>query len=194
MSEAAESNVKDGYKALREWATVIGVALVIAFLVRGFMLQQFYISGPSMESTMFQDNRVLVNKLSYRLHDIHRGDVVVFDRVTTDGIAVQHDDLIKRVIGLAGDTISISKCVVSVNGKSIDEPYLNDYDLAQTNLDDRCRIPEMAVTTVESGHLFVMGDNRPQSFDSRMFGTIDEKLVVGRAFVIIWPIGSFHWL
>lgn len=194
MSEAAESNVKDGYKALREWVTVIGFALVIAFLVRGFMLQQFYISGPSMESTMFQDNRVLVNKLSYRLHDIHRGDVVVFDRVTTDGVAVQHDDLIKRVIALSGDTISISNCIVSVNGKPIDEPYLNDYDLAQPNLDDRCRIPEMATTTVDSGHLFVMGDNRPQSFDSRMFGTIEQSLVIGRAFVIIWPIGSFHWL
>ena len=194
MSDAADSIPREGTKAIREWVTVVGVALIIAFLVRGFALQQFYISGPSMESTMFQDNRVLVNKLSYRLHDIHRGDVVVFDRVTTDGVAVQHDDLIKRVIGLAGDKISISKCVVSVNGKAIDEPYLNDYDLAQTNLDDRCRIPEMAVTTVESGHLFVMGDNRPQSFDSRMFGTIDEKLVVGRAFVIIWPIGSFHWL
>ena len=194
MSDAADSIQKDGLKAVREWVTVVGVALIIALLVRGFALQQFYISGPSMESTMFQDNRVLVNKISYRLHDIHRGDVVVFDRVTTDGVAVQHDDLIKRVIGLAGDTISISKCVVSVNGKVIDEPYLNDYDLAQTNLDDRCRIPEMAVTTVDSGHLFVMGDNRPQSFDSRMFGSIDEKLVVGRAFVIIWPIGSFHWL
>jgi signal peptidase I len=194
MSDAADSIQKDGLKAVREWVTVVGVALIIALLVRGFALQQFYISGPSMESTMFQNNRVLVNKISYRLHDIHRGDVVVFDRVTTDGVAVQHDDLIKRVIGLAGDTISISKCVVSVNGKAIDEPYLNDYDLAQTNLDDRCRIPEMAVTTVESGHLFVMGDNRPQSFDSRMFGTIDKKLVVGRAFVIIWPIGSFHWL
>jgi len=194
MSDAADSIPKVGLKAIREWVTVVGVALIIAFLVRGFALQQFYISGPSMESTMFQDNRVLVNKISYRLHDIHRGDVVVFDRVTTDGVAVQHDDLIKRVIGLAGDTISISKCVVSVNGKAIDEPYLNDYDLAQTNLDDRCRIPEMAVTTVDSGHLFVMGDNRPQSFDSRMFGSIDEKLVVGRAFVIIWPIGSFHWL
>ena len=194
MSDAADSIPREGLKAIREWVTVVGVALVIAFLVRGFALQQFYISGPSMESTMFQNNRVLVNKISYRLHDIHRGDVVVFDRVTTDGVAVQHDDLIKRVIGLAGDKVSISKCVVSVNGKSIDEPYLNDYDLAQTNLDDRCRIPEMAVTTVDSGHLFVMGDNRPQSFDSRMFGTIDEKLVVGRAFVIIWPIGSFHWL
>jgi signal peptidase I len=194
MSDTAAPSTKVGYKAIREWVTVVGVALVIAFLVRGFALQQFYISGPSMESTMFQDNRVLVNKLSYRLHDIHRGDVVVFDRVTTDGVAVQHDDLIKRVIGLAGDTISISNCVVSVNGKAIDEPYLNDYDLAQSNLDERCRVPELPVTTVESGHLFVMGDNRPQSFDSRMFGTIDKSLVIGRAFVIIWPLGSVDWL
>jgi len=194
MSEPIDPKPNTASKSLREWVTVVGIALVIAFLVRGFVLQQFYISGPSMESTMFQNNRVLVNKLSYRLHDIHRGDVVVFDRVTTDGTAVQHDDLIKRVIGLPGDTVSISKCVVSVNGKPTDEPYLNDYDLAQDNLDDRCRIPEMALTTVEDGHIFVMGDNRPQSFDSRMFGTIDEKLVVGRAFVIIWPVGSFHWL
>ena len=194
MSDVAEPGTKFEYKVIREWATVVGVALVIAFLVRGFALQQFYISGPSMEATMFQDNRVLVNKLSYRLHDIHRGDIVVFDRVTTDGVAVQHDDLIKRVIGLAGDTISISECVVSVNGKPLDESYLNAYDLAQSNLDDRCRIPEMAVTTVESGHLFVMGDNRPQSFDSRMFGTIEQNLVIGRAFVIIWPLGSFRWL
>jgi len=194
MSDVPAPNTKVGYKAIREWVTVVGVALIIAFLVRGFALQQFYISGPSMESTMFQDNRVLVNKISYRLRDIRRGDVVVFDRVTTDGVAVQHDDLIKRVIGLAGDSVSIASCVVSINGMAIDEPYLNDYDLAQSNLDDRCRIPEMEATTVESGQLFVMGDNRPQSFDSRMFGTIDEDLVIGRAFVIIWPLGSFNWL
>jgi signal peptidase I len=194
MSDVPAPNTTVGYKAIREWVTVVGVALIIAFLVRGFALQQFYISGPSMESTMFQDNRVLVNKISYRLRDIRRGDVVVFDRVTTDGVAVQHDDLIKRVIGLAGDSVSITSCVVSINGIAIDEPYLNDYDLAQSNLDDRCRIPEMEATTVESGQLFVMGDNRPQSFDSRMFGTIDENLVIGRAFVIIWPLGSFNWL
>ena len=194
MSEVVESNSKPGMDAVREWITVIGVALLIAFVVRGFVLQQFYISGPSMESTMFQNNRVLVNKLSYRLHDIHRGDVVVFDRVTTDGVEVQHDDLIKRVIGVAGDSVSISNCVVSVNGIEVNEPYLNDYDLAQSNLEDRCRVPEMVSTIVEPGHLFVMGDNRPQSFDSRMFGTIEEDLVVGRAFVIIWPLGSFHWL
>jgi signal peptidase I len=194
MSDVVGSNAKPGMDAIREWITVIGVALLIAFVVRGFVLQQFYISGPSMESTMFQNNRVLVNKLSYRLHDIHRGDVVVFDRVTTDGVEVQHDDLIKRVIGVAGDSVSIADCVVSVNGSEVDEPYLNDYDLAQANLEDRCRVPEMAATVVEPGHLFVMGDNRPQSFDSRMFGTIEEDLVVGRAFVIIWPLSSFHWL
>ena len=194
MSEVIESKAKPGMDAIREWITVIGVALLIAFVVRGFVLQQFYISGPSMESTMFQNNRVLVNKLSYRLHDIHRGDVVVFDRVTTDGVEVQHDDLIKRVIGVAGDSVTIAGCVVSVNGSEIEEPYLNEYDLAQQNLEDRCRVPEMASAIVEPGHLFVMGDNRPQSFDSRMFGTIEEDLVVGRAFVIIWPLGSFHWL
>jgi signal peptidase I len=194
MSSDVGANSNPGMKAIREWVTVIGVALFIAFIVRGFVLQQFYISGPSMESTMFQNNRVLVNKLSYRLHDVHRGDVVVFDRVTTDGVEVQHDDLIKRVIGLSGDTVSITNCVVSVNGVKVDEPYLNDYDLAQPNPDDRCRVPEMASTTVEPGHLFVMGDNRPESFDSRMFGTIEDDLVVGRAFVIIWPLGSFHWL
>jgi len=194
MSSDVGANSNPGMKAIREWVTVIGVALFIAFIVRGFVLQQFYISGPSMESTLFQNNRVLVNKLSYRLHDVHRGDVVVFDRVTTDGVEVQHDDLIKRVIGLSGDTVSITNCVVSVNGVKVDEPYLNDYDLAQPNPDDRCRVPEMASTTVEPGHLFVMGDNRPESFDSRMFGTIEDDLVVGRAFVIIWPLGSFHWL
>lgn len=194
MSSNVGANSNPGMKAIREWVTVIGVALFIAFIVRGFVLQQFYISGPSMESTLFQNNRVLVNKLSYRLHDVHRGDVVVFDRVTTDGVEVQHDDLIKRVIGLSGDTVSIANCVVSVNGVKVDEPYLNDYDLAQPNPDDRCRVPEMASTTVEPGHLFVMGDNRPESFDSRMFGTIEDDLVVGRAFVIIWPLGSFHWL
>lgn len=185
---------KKGVKVLREWASVIGFALIIAFVVRGFVLQQYYISGPSMETTMFQNNRVLVNKLSYRLHDVHRGDVIVFDRVTTDGVEVQHDDLIKRVIGVAGDSVSIKDCVVFVNQKPVDEPYLDALDTNQLNLDDRCRVPNLEEIVVEPNHLFVMGDNRPQSFDSRMFGTIDKELVAGRAFVIIWPLGALRWL
>ncbi|MEO8364085.1 MAG: signal peptidase I [Ilumatobacteraceae bacterium] len=197
MSEQAEPQfVKSNTAArtIRDWVIVIVVALVIALLVRMFVLQQFYISGPSMQSTLQQDNRVLVNKLSYRLHGIGRGDVVVFDRVTSNGQTVQHDDLIKRVIGLSGDVVEIKDCVVLVNHEIIDEPYLNSDDLAQSSLDDRCRVPTLAPQTVPAHKIFVMGDNRPQSFDSRMFGPINEDLVVGRAFVVLWPLSAIKWL
>jgi signal peptidase I len=187
-------SANSGLQLVREWATVLVVALVIAITVRSLILQQFYISGPSMEATMFQDNRVLVNKLSYRLHDIHRGDVVVFDRVTVDGQVVQHDDLIKRVIALGGEKISITDCKVFIDGKLLPEPYLNDYDLAQTVIEDRCRVPMMDEMIIPDDQLFVMGDNRPQSFDSRMFGPIEQNLVVGRAFVIIWPLSAAKFL
>jgi signal peptidase I len=147
-----------------------------------------------MEATMFQDDRVLVNKLSYRLHDIHRGDVVVFDRVTVDGQIVQHDDLIKRVIALGGETIAIKNCMVFIDGKPLVEPYLNDFDIAQSVVEDRCRVSMMDDMLIPEGQLFVMGDNRPQSFDSRMFGPIEQDLVVGRAFVIIWPFSAAKFL
>jgi signal peptidase I len=192
--QLSASKSGQGLQLIREWVTVLVVALVIAITVRSLVLQQFYISGPSMETTMVQDNRVLVNKLSYRLHDIYRGDVVVFDRVTVDGEVVQHDDLIKRVIGLSGETISIKDCQVFIDGKLLPEPYLNDYDLAQSSLDDRCRVPLMEETLIPENHLFVMGDNRPQSFDSRMFGSIEQNLVVGRAFVTIWPLAAARFL
>lgn len=123
-----------------------------------------------------------------------QGDVVVFDRITTDGEVVQHDDLIKRVIALPGETIEIRECVVFIDGKELLEPYLNDYDLKQVNLEDRCRVPELEPVEISSGHIFVMGDNRPQSFDSRMFGEIETDLVVGRAFTLIWPLSNARWL
>lgn len=181
-------------KVLREWLVVIVTALVIALTIRTFVLQQFYISGPSMEPTLFQDDRVLVNKLSYRLHGVGRGDVVVFDRITTDGEVVRHDDLIKRVLGLPGDTIEIIDCNVFVNNKRITEPYLDPITLGYSDYEERCRVFDMDKVTVTPGHVFVMGDNRPQSYDSRMFGEIDESLIVGRAFVTIWPLASLSWL
>lgn len=181
-------------RVLRDWIFVIAVALGAAMLVRVFVLQQFYISGPSMESTLFQDNRVLVNKMSYKLHAIHRGDVVVFDRVTTSGGTIAHDDLIKRVIGIAADTVEVKQCKVLVNGAEIAEPYLDDNQTSLTNLTERCRVVDMPKVVVPKNQLFVMGDNRPESFDSRSFGTIPEGLVVGRAFAIVWPLSRIAGL
>jgi signal peptidase I len=181
-------------RVLRDWILVIAVALGAAMLVRVFVLQQFYISGPSMESTLFQDNRVLVNKMSYKLHPIHRGDVVVFDRVTTSGGVVAHDDLIKRVIGVASDSVEIKGCKVIVNGAEVAEPYLDPAQTAITNLTERCRVVDMPKVVVPAGQLFVMGDNRPESFDSRSFGTIPKNLVVGRAFAIVWPLSRIGGL
>lgn len=185
---------KDHAKALRDWVIVVAVALFAALLIRVFVFQQFYISGPSMQATLYNDNRVLVNKLSYRLHGIGRGDVVVFDRVTTNGGVVNHDDLIKRVIALGGDTLSIKNCKVFVNGEEITEDYLNDYDLAQKDLVNRCRVVNLEEQRVPDNKIFVMGDNRPESYDSRMFGPIDEELVVGKAFLVVWPLSQIGFL
>jgi signal peptidase I len=181
-------------RVLRDWILVVVIALGAAFLVRVYVLQQFYISGPSMESTLFENNRVLVNKLSYRLHDIRRKDVVVFDRITTSGGVIAHDDLIKRVIGIEGDTVEIKDCKVLVNAKEIEEPYLDKAVLALPNAVERCRVIDMQPITIPKGQLFVMGDNRPESFDSRSFGTIPKHLVVGRAFAIVWPFGRIATL
>jgi signal peptidase I len=180
-------------KLFRDWIFVIVVALGAAMLVRVFVLQQFYISGPSMETSLFQDDRVLVNKLSYRLHDVNRGDVIVFDRVTTSGGIVEHDDLIKRVIAVGGDSIQIKQCEVLVNGTPIEEPYLERV-VEGEDLNSRCRVVDMPSLTVPEDQLFVMGDNRAESFDSRSFGPIPDKLVIGRAFAVVWPLGSLRWL
>jgi signal peptidase I len=181
-------------RAVWEWVFVVVVAIGAAMFIRLFLFQQYYIDGPSMQTTLMPQDRVLVNKMSYKLHDIHRGDVIVFDRVTTSGGIVEHDDLIKRVIALPGETIEIHECVVSIDGKELPEPYLNDYDVQQVNLEDRCRVPELEPIKVSEDHIFVMGDNRPQSFDSRMFGEIETELVVGRAFGLIWPLSDARWL
>ena len=189
-----KEDLPSGFKTVRDWVVVLVVALLVALGIRTFVLQQFYISGPSMETTLYQPNRVLVNKLSYRLHDVRRGDVVVFDRVTSNGETVQHDDLIKRVVGLPEESVEIRDCVVFIDGKALSEPYLSTDDVQQADPVDRCRQPEMAKVVVPKEQIFVLGDNRPQSMDSRMFGPVDVSQVVGRAFVVIWPVNRWRWL
>ena len=181
-------------KQIFEWIVVIAIALIVAMLVRLFLLQQFYISGPSMETTMFSDNRVLVSKLAYKIGDIDRGDVVVFDRATMNGSQIEHDDLIKRVIGLGGESIEIRDCSVYIDGTELDEPYLPSRDIGIANLSDRCGVVSMPLTTIENDEVFLVGDNRPQSFDSRMFGPIKKDLIIGQAFVLMWPPSAWSRL
>lgn len=182
------------FKLVIEWFSVIGIALVVAMFIRVFLFQQFYISGPSMETTMFSDNRVLVNKLAYRFGDIGRGDVVVFDRVTMNGSDVQHDDLIKRVIAIGGETIAIKQCDVYINGVKLSEPYLPTRDTGMPTPQERCNTVDLEETLIPIGEVFLMGDNRPQSFDSRMFGPISTDLIVGRAFILLWPPSAWGGL
>ena len=179
-------------RAIWEWVFVVVVAISAAMLIRVFLFQQYYIDGPSMQTTLMPEDRVLVNKMSYKLHDIHRGDVIVFDRVTNE---VQHDDLIKRVLGLPGETLEIRSCIVYINGVQVDEPYLNPEQTSQIEPSARCGShTDMAPVVVPEEMVFVMGDNRVQSFDSRDFGPIDSDKVRGRAFVVIWPASAWAWL
>lgn len=173
-------------RLLREWVLVIGSALLIAVLLRTFVVQQFYISGPSMEPTLVGNDRVLVNKLSYRFGEPARGDIVVFDRITTNGGVVQHDDLIKRVIGLPGEEIEIRDCALFVDGVNVRESWLVR-SASGSDGDANCGVADMEPVLVGSNEIFVVGDNRGQSYDSRMFGTVSKSLIRGRAIVVIWP-------
>lgn len=180
---------RDGPSPLRnalEWVAVILGAVLIALLVRNFVVQSFQIPSGSMHPTLVEGDRVLVNRLSYRLHDINRGDVIVFSRPeTAPARPGEPEDLIKRVVALPGESIEAHDGKVYVDGKALSEPYL-DEGTSTSNLDEPVKVPE--------GEVFVMGDNRGNSSDSRFIGTIPEGSVVGRAFAIIWPLSRFSGL
>jgi signal peptidase I len=168
-----------------EWVAIVVVALGAAFLIKTFLIQAFYIPSPSMVPTLQVKDRVLVNKLSYDLHAVHRGDIVVFTRPPNEGPSDPAiKDLIKRVIGLPGDTIEARDGRVIINDHPLREPYL-PAGVVTLNL------PRM---TVPAGQYFVMGDNRLDSKDSRIFGPISRHLLVGRAFVKVWPLSSIEFL
>jgi signal peptidase I len=164
------------------------MTLIVVFGLRSFVIASYYIPSSSMETTLHgcvgcQPDMVLVDKLSYRFTAISRTDVVVFDRPS---LAPPEDkQLIKRVIGLPGDTVSGHDGHVFVNNKQLTEPYVNP----------ACHgTADFAAVKVPAGRYFMMGDNRCNSFDSRMFGTISRSAVIGRAFAVIWPVHHIRWL
>ncbi len=177
--KVASSRKKQGY----EWLILVAASLAVALVVRGFLIQAFYIPSESMVPTLVKNDRVLVNKLSYKLHDVHRGDIVVF-KAPPGAATAQVKDLIKRVVGLPGETIEGRNGGILINGQPLDEPYLPP--------DVRSR--DFPPEKIPPDKIYVLGDNRQDSRDSTFFHAIDEKNIVGRAFVKIWPLNDLGLL
>ena len=155
---------------------LVSFALVFGF-VRPFVVEAFYIPSESMVPTLRVGDRVLVNKFIYRFSEPQRGDVVVFKSVEGD-----NEDLIKRVVGVPGDRISVRRGKLYVNGEPQKEPYVNK------KFPDRSYF---APKTVPKDHVFVMGDNRANSRDSRFFGPVPDENIEGEAFLRFWPLDRF---
>src|SRR5215212_5445443 len=151
---------------------LVSFALVFGF-VRPFVMEAFWIPSGSMIPTLQIGDRVLVNKFIYRFTEPEQGDIIVFQSVDNPD-----EDLVKRVVGIPGDTIAEKNGTLYVNGKPQKEPYTNK------NLPDSS---SFAKTTIPEDHVFVMGDNRANSADSRYFGPLPEKNIEGEAFLRFWP-------
>jgi signal peptidase I len=203
--EPPEDRRRGGWASLlRELPVLILIAFVLAFLLRTFVVQVFYIPSSSMEPTLQVNDRILVDKVTYRVSDLSRGDIVVFEGDHVDvpdagavdtvlrGIGqvvgvvpANARDFVKRVVGLPGDEIHIDdEGTVTVNGEVLDEPYLGQRDPRSCG-----------PLVVPEGQLFFLGDNRANSSDSRAgLGFVAVDHVVGRAFLTIWPVDRVHLL
>jgi signal peptidase I len=171
---------------------VVAVALVLAFAVRTFAVQLFYIPSGSMLPTLQVGDRIVVDKLAYRFEPIRRGDVVVFSRPPLE--PADYQDLVKRVIGLPGDTLSLVAGKVYVDGRPLKEPWLPEPPPPTTPSSGTASFGLAHPFTVPAGEYFVMGDDRTDSEDSRYFGPIPGDLVVGKMSFVVWPVGDGGWL
>jgi signal peptidase I len=168
----------------REWAETLLATLLIFLFVESFIVQGFKVYGSCMEPNLYTGERLLGNKLVYRLDGVHRGDIVVFrppHRPDTP--------FIKRVIGLPGDHVQLKDGIVYVNGTALDEPYIFSENGVRQTTDPTPGGPSDWL--VPGGELLVMGDHREDSADSRTFGPIDISHVIGRAWLRYWPVDTF---
>ncbi|OYD06460.1 signal peptidase I [Paludifilum halophilum] len=174
---ARHGRKKRGDNEAWEWIQALAIAVVLALVIRYMVFSPFSVSGPSMLSTLHNGDLVIVNKMIYLFRDPEPGEVIVFH-------ASKNKDYIKRVIAMPGDVVSAQNNIVRVNGESIDESYI----------DEGNRTADFGPVEVPENHVFVMGDNRMNSSDSREIGPISLDKVVGRADIIFWPPDDFSFL
>jgi signal peptidase I len=189
---------KSTRSSLLELVMIVAVALGLALGIQAFLVKPFRIPSESMVPTLEIGQRVLVDRVSFRFGDPDRGDIVVFkppEGSETNTCGVQHSgdtacpeptqdrsdtNFIKRVVGLPGDRLKVIDGAAYINGKKLDEPY--------ARLDSSCEICNLPVEiTIPDGEYFMMGDNRGASADSREWGPVPKKWMIGKAFMTYWP-------
>ncbi len=173
-------------RSLIEWGIVVVIAVVVSLLIRTFVFQTFFIPSGSMEPTLQVGDRIIVSKLSVELGTIHTGDILVFkapkavETVCADDVA----DLVKRVIGLPGQTLTSKGNTIYVNGKPLAQPWTHNPVLGKA----------IGTVVVPKNHYYMMGDNESDSCDSRFWGTIPRSSIIGKAFIRIWPLSRLGFL
>ncbi len=155
-----------------DWTRSILIAVILAFLIRMFLFEVFVVEGKSMYPTLVETERLMVNKIVYYFNEPRLGDVIVFEHEPGR-------DFIKRIIGVEGDKVEIKNGQVYINDQPLEEPYLN-HDIFMHDYG-----PEL----IPPGYLFVLGDHRQNSMDSRdpRVGFVSQEYLKGRAFLIFWP-------
>ncbi len=167
-----------------EWVKAIGIGLIIFVFIRAFFFSNYVVEGRSMMPTLEDGNKLIVNKIGFQIGDLKRFDVIVFH-------ANEKEDYVKRVIGLPGDTIEYKNDQLFINGKKMDEPYLDKHrnEILTKRLTEDFTLQERTgVKVVPEGKLFVLGDNRLESWDSRQMGFISVDQVVGKVNLRYWPL------
>lgn len=169
-----------------EWIKAFAIGLIIFIFIRTFFFSNYVVEGVSMEPTLENGNKLIVNKMSYQIGDLKRFDVIVFHHN-------KEEDFVKRIIGLPGDKIEYRNDELYVNGEKIAEPYLEKYrkDAFGSRLTGDFTLEELTgLDVVPEGKLFVLGDNRLKSWDGRQFGFISMDQVVGKVNLRYWPLAE----